>query len=100
MSFFLYAIFLNGEKSTKFFFNLEKYCAAQRCLRTIIMNKKELNDSQQIHDALYNFYQTIFKEKFSMSEECIQIFLDKVSLPKLNENQTLKCEGKSFNVYR
>ena len=26
-------------------------------------------------------------------EECIQSFLDKVSLPKLNENQTLKCEG-------
>ena len=25
-------------------------------------------------------------------EECIQSFLDKVSLPKLNENQTLKCE--------
>ena len=26
-------------------------------------------------------------------EEFIQSFLDKVSLPKLNENQTLKCEG-------
>ena len=26
-------------------------------------------------------------------EECIQSFLDKVSLPKLNENQALKCEG-------
>ena len=26
-------------------------------------------------------------------EECIQSFLDKVSLSKLTENQTLKCEG-------
>ena len=57
------------------------------------MNKKQLNDSQQINDALYNFYQTLYEEKLSISEECIQIFLDKVSLPKLNENQTLKCEG-------
>ena len=57
------------------------------------MNKKGLNDSQQIDDALYNFYQTLLKEKLSISEECIQSFLDKVSLPKLNENQTLKCEG-------
>ena len=57
------------------------------------MNKKELNDSQQISDALYNFYQTLFKEKLSISEECIQSFLDKVSLPKLNKNQTLKFEG-------
>ena len=56
------------------------------------MNKKELNDSQQINDALYNFYQTLFKET-SISEECIQSFLDKVSLPKLNESQILKCEG-------
>ena len=31
-----------GEKSTKFFLNLEKYRANQRCLRTIIVNKKEL----------------------------------------------------------
>ena len=57
------------------------------------MNKKELNDCQQINYALYNFYQTLFKEKLSISEEYIQSFLDKVSLPKLNENQILKCEG-------
>ena len=25
--------------------------------------------------------------------ECIKSFFDPVSLPKLNENQTLKCEG-------
>ena len=31
--------------------------------------------------------------ELSISEERIQIFLDKVSLPKLNENQTHKCEG-------
>ena len=42
---------------------------------------------------MYNFYQTLFKEKPSLSEECIQSFLDKVSLSKLTENQTLKCEG-------
>ena len=83
----------NGDKSTKFFLNLEKYRATQGCLRTIIVNKKEINDPRQINDALYNFYQTLFKEKLSISKECIQSFLDKVSLPKLNENQTLKCKG-------
>ena len=62
--------------------------------KAVIVNKKELNDSQQINDALYNFYQTLFKEKLSISEECIQSFLDKVSLTKLSKNQTLKkCEG-------
>ena len=42
---------------------------------------------------MYNFYQTLFKEKLSLLEECIQGFLDKVSLSKLTENQTLKCAG-------
>ena len=83
----------NGEKSTKFFLNLKKYRATQDFLRTITANKKKINDSRQINDALYNFCQTLFKEKLSISEECIQSFLDKVSLPKLNENQALKCEG-------
>ena len=57
------------------------------------MNKKELNDSEQINDVLYNLYQALFKKELSLSEEGIQSFLDKVSLPKLNENQALKCEG-------
>ena len=70
----------NGEKSTKFFLNLEKYRATQGCLRTIIENKKELNDSQQINDALYNFYQTLFKEKLSLSEECLQNLIKCLSL--------------------
>ena len=33
------------------------------------------------------------KKKLSISEESIQSFLDKVSFPEQNENQTLKCEG-------
>ena len=87
-------------RKVKCFLNLEKYRATQGCLHRIIENRKKLSDSQQINDALYNFYQTLFKEKLSISEECIQSFLDKVSLPNLNENQTLKCEGAiSFNVY-
>ena len=69
------------------------YRGTQVCLSTIIVNKKKLIDSQRINDALYNFYQSLFKEKLSLSEKCIQNFLDKVSLLKLNENQVLKCEG-------
>ena len=37
----------NGEKSPKLFLNLQKYHETQGCLRTIIVNKKELSDSQQ-----------------------------------------------------
>ena len=64
--------------------NVEKYRATRCCLRTVIVNKKKLNDSQQINDALYNFYQTLFKGIISLAQECIQSFLDKVSIPKLS----------------
>ena len=49
----------NGEKSAKFFLNFEKYRASQGCLRVIIVNKNELNEPQQIDDALYNLYQIL-----------------------------------------
>ena len=65
------------------------YRATKGCLRTIIMNK----NSQQINDGQHKFYQTLFKEKLSISGEWKQGFLDKKSLPKLNKNQTLKYEG-------
>ena len=42
----------DGEKSTKFFLNLEKYRISKGCLPTIIVNKKELNESQQINGAM------------------------------------------------
>ena len=85
-------IYENGEQSTKYFLNLEKYRATQNCLRTVIVNKENISNYQQINDGLYN-YQTLYKEKLSISEEFRQSFFVKVSLPKLNENQIFKCEG-------
>ena len=67
----------NAEKSTKFFLNLEKYRATQGCLHTIIENKKELNDSQQINDALYNLYQTLFKKNYPYAKNAYRVFLVK-----------------------
>ena len=46
---------LNFLSKLNLFVNLEKYRATRGCLCTIIVNKKELNDPQQINDALYNF---------------------------------------------
>ena len=69
--------------------NLEKYRATQGCPRTVIVNKRVLNDSQQNSQVMCY---TFFKAKLSLSEEYIQSFLDKVSLPKIHENQTLICE--------
>ena len=68
--------------SVLFFFHVEKLILAE--LQLTIFEQKILK--------LYDFYQTLFRDKLSLSEESIQIFL-KVSLPKLNDNQALECEG-------
>ena len=52
-----------------------------------LVNGKDTNEPQEIRIALYDFYQFFFKEKLSLYEESLQSFLDKLSLPKLNNNQ-------------
>ena len=68
--------------SVLFFFHVEK----------LILAEWQLTIFEQKILKLYDFYQTLFRDKLSLSEESIQIFL-KVSLPKLNDNQALECEG-------
>ena len=74
--------------------NLEKYRAAQGSLSTITVNGNEIKEPQEISNVLHDFNQILFKEKLSISEETsTQIFLNKVSLPKLNNNKALECAG-------
>ena len=67
----------NGKKSTKFFLNFEKYCANQGCLHTMTVNEKELNDSQQINNPLYNFYQPLFTKNYPNRKNVYRVFLIK-----------------------
>ena len=43
------------EKSSKFFLNLEKSCAIQGQVGTVIYNEKETNDKTEINDHIYSF---------------------------------------------
>ena len=80
-------------KINKVFSKSWKVLSDPRHLCTFTVNKKEINEPQAISNALYDFYQTLFKVWLSLSEESIQSPLDKVPLPKLDDNQALECEG-------
>ena len=56
-----------------------------------------LQEPQAISNALYGFYQILFKEQLSLSEKSIQSFLDKVPLPNLNDNQALESSPINEN---
>ena len=51
-----------GEKSSKFFLNLEKSRAIQGQVRTVIYNDKETNDEIDIGNHIFSFLDYLYKE--------------------------------------
>ena len=52
----------HGEKSSKFFLNLEKSHAIQGQVRTVIYDGKETNDEAEINNHIYSFFNYLYKE--------------------------------------
>ena len=52
----------NGEKSSKFFLNLEKNCFVQNQIRKLIIEEKELTEQNEITNNIFTFYQNLFSK--------------------------------------
>ena len=83
-----------GEKSSKFFLNLEKFNGMQSQIRKIIVNDQEITDPNIILNEIRNFYESLFKKGDSKRPSQINDFLDKVQLPKLNITEINKCDDE------
>ena len=83
----------SGEKSSRFFLNLEKHHASQSQLRKVIVKEKEIISPEDINNEIYNFYKNLFTEKISTSKEKVDTFLNKMSLPKLDNQKAFSYEG-------
>ena len=77
-----------GEKSNKFFLNLEKVRGSQRKVCKLIVSNREIADPQLIEQ------ESLFKNniKKTLSEQTN--FLDTLQIPKLSDNDCLLCEGE------
>ena len=51
----------HGEKSTKFFLNLEKHRAIQSQIHSVIINQDEITDQDEINKQIFSFYQSLFQ---------------------------------------
>ena len=49
-----------GEKSCKFFLNLEKDRFVQSQILELIIGEKELTEQNEINDNIFRFYQNLF----------------------------------------
>ena len=83
-----------GEKSSKFFFDLEKHNYMRKSIRKLKTNSGEtITDPEEI--ALY---QRQFYEKLLTYQRCnksnYSSFINDMCAPKLTEIEKLQCEGK------
>ena len=82
-----------GEKSSKFFLNLEKQHALQNQVRTLLFGQNEITDKNQINHRLHNIYKTLFTEKLQIQNKDITAYLNQTSIPVLTGEQSQTCEG-------
>ena len=66
----------HGEKSTKFFLNLEKQRDVQSRIRKLIVEEKEITYLEEISQNIKAFYETLFKRNFSKTNVEKQRFLN------------------------
>ena len=83
-----------GEKSNKYFLNLESSRGKKSTIRKIIREDKSLTTNPKvIMNELKGFYSNLYQANSSRgSESLADSFLKNVSVPKLSEVQKGKCE--------
>ena len=81
-----------GEKSNKYFLNLDKTQACQSILRKIWSETHEINVTK-INSTIFYFYANIFKVKLKTNSESLDNFLNDISIPFLWETQKQSSWG-------
>ena len=85
-----------GEKSAKYFLNLEKHSKSKTHIRKLIAPESgsEITAFAYIQKEIKHFYQSLYNRWSTMSEQqCIK-YLKQINTPKLSDEGKLVCEGK------
>ena len=82
-----------GEKSNKYFYNLEKTNKSKTHIRSLIIDSNETHDQVTIMRKLNTYYSSLYSRKSIKTEkECLDYLADINSTILTNEEQHL-CEG-------
>ena len=85
----------NGERSTKYFFNLEKRNAVKKCIKKLNVDGRCITKQNEILKHQKEFYQNLYSSQDNdCSENDILSFLSNSSFSKLNDELRNSCEGK------
>ena len=87
-----------GEKSNKYFYNLEKSNKSKTHVRSLIIDNTEMHDQVTIMRKLNTYYSSLYARKSIKTEkECLDYLADINSPILTNEEQHL-CEGQLMLV--
>ena len=86
----------HGEKSTKYFLNLEKRNHIKKHMRKLNINGSITTGPFNILSEQRRFYQELYtsRSKNEDNSQMINSFLKDLNIPKLSEKQKVSCEGK------
>ena len=85
----------HGEKSTKYFLNLEKRNYLKKHMRKLTINESVTTDSLTILSEQKCFYQNLYMNGRNETDNryAAKSFLNNLNIPKLSEDENQSCEG-------
>ena len=89
----------HGERSTKYFLNLEKRNHVKKHITKLVINGVITTHPFNILDEQKRFYNDLYKSKLSdTNHEAVKAFLSNLNVPTLSEEQKQFCEvRRPFN---
>ena len=83
----------HGEKSTKYFLNLQKRNHVKKHVRKLKINGSITTDPFKILSEEKGFYQELYTSKNLGNEQATETFLNSLNIPRLTDERKLSCEG-------
>ena len=84
----------HGEKSTKFFYGLEKENALRRTIETLLEDGKEITSPSEISLTQKKIYEKLFQKNIAKSLSDIEMFLSDIHLPTISDENYNICEAE------
>ena len=81
-----------GEKSTKYFLNLEKRNYTKNTVRKIFIDNNECEENEAILEHARSFYESLFQKRCDKSFSHCDTFLQNISTPKLSVASKESCD--------
>ena len=87
-----------GEKSNKYFLNLEKRNQIKKHIRKLKVDDEIITDPKSIRLEQKKFYENLYDSKTPVGRMALQEFTADINVPKLSEEDKTSCEGLISNL--